>query len=183
MGFALSFPNRNSYLPRSSAQRRGGKLNSDHIIDIQKDSALFGYVVEATVPLLADGPTVLGTGTLFTHEGRHFVVTAAHILKVDHNNPDSDDIDLTGIAVPNGRSRATIFTLGSFTVHRPAPPSRVDVAVLELLDADSIAKLKRGWSFLGFDAAGPFPTGARFISQGFRRPARRGTARTSVRIF
>ena len=142
-------------------------MNSGQIIDVQKDAALFGYVVEATVPLLADGPTVLGTGTLFTHEGRHFIMTAAHILKVDHNNPESDDIDLAGIAVPNGRSHATIFTLGSFTVHRPASPSRVDVVVLELLDAKSVNTLKRGWRFLGFDAAGPFPTGARFILAGF----------------
>ena len=142
-------------------------MNTGEIIDAQKDAALFGFVVEATVPLLADGPTVLGTGTLFTHEGKHFIVTAAHILKVDHEDPESEDIDLTGIAVPDGRTHATIFTLGSLNVHRPAPPSRVDVAVLELLDPQSIAVLKGGWRFLTLDVARSVPTEARYILAGF----------------
>ena len=142
-------------------------MNTFEIIDAQKDAAIFSYAVEATVPLLADGPTILGTGTLFAHEDRHFIVTAAHILKVDHDDPESEDIDLAGIAVPDGRSQATIFTLGSFNVHRPAPPSRVDVVVLELLDPQSIATLKRGWQFLTFDVASSARTEARFILAGF----------------
>lgn len=142
-------------------------MNTGEIVDVQKDAALFNYLVCSTVPLLSDGPTVLGTGTLFTHEDRHFIVTAAHVLKVDHEDPESEDIDLAGIAVPDGRKHAAIFTLGSFNVHRPAPPSRVDVAVLELLDPQSIATLKKGWRFLDFDVAGAAPTEARFILAGF----------------
>jgi hypothetical protein len=142
-------------------------MTDEQIIDGQKDAAITGFILEATIPLLADGPKVLGTGTLFTHEDRYFIVTAAHILKVDEDDPTSADIELTGIAFPTGRSRATLVTLGTFVVHRPAPPSRVDVVVLELQDGEAIAALKKGWRFLGFDAVAPFPFNARFILSGF----------------
>ncbi|MEA3031935.1 MAG: hypothetical protein QOG13_3260 [Sphingomonadales bacterium] len=143
-------------------------MTGKQTIDVQKDAAITQFAVEVTLPLLADGPKMLGTGTLFTHEGRYFIVTAAHILKVDEDDPGSADIDLTGIAFPTGRGRQeTLITLGSFTVHRPAPPSRVDVVVLELQDSETIATLKKGWRFLCFDAVAPFPFNARFILSGF----------------
>lgn len=136
-------------------------------LDQQQDALVSRYVVEVTIPLLADGPKVLGTGTLFTHEGRHFIVTAAHILKVDERNPASADIDLTGIAFPTGRTDATLLTLGSFDVLRPDPSSHVDVVVLELKDEDAIRHLNSGWRFLDFGAVAAFPFNARFILSGF----------------
>ncbi|HZF42700.1 MAG TPA: hypothetical protein VEZ48_04770 [Sphingomonadaceae bacterium] len=73
-------------------------------LDKQQDALVSRYVVEVTIPLLADnpklveqGPIVLGTGTLFAHGGRHFIVTAAHILKKGQADPASEDIDLEAI--------------------------------------------------------------------------------------
>lgn len=140
---------------------------SDKFLDQQQDALVSRYVMEVTVPLLADGPKILGTGTLFTHEGRHFIVTAAHIFKVDPNDPGSEGILLTDVAVPDGRESATIFTLGSFDIHRPDRSSRVDVMVLELKDQATIAKLESGWRFLEFDSVGQFPFNARFILSGY----------------
>lgn len=149
-------------------------MTDEAFLDAQQDALVSRYVVEVTIPLLADnpnlveqGPIVLGTGTLFEHEGRHFIVTAAHILKVDEEDPKSADIDLEGIAFPSGRSNATLQTLGSFDIHRPDPTSHIDVVVLELKDQATIATLKAGWRFLGFDAAGPFPFKACFVLSGF----------------
>ena len=143
-------------------------------LDKQQDALVSRYVVEVTIPLLADnpkldeqGPIVLGTGTLFAHGGRHFIVTAAHILKKDQQDPASEDIDLEAIAFPSGRSDATMLTLGSFVVHRPESTSHIDVVVLELKDEESIAALKTGWRFLGFGAVADFPFNARFILSGF----------------
>jgi hypothetical protein len=149
-------------------------MTEEAFLDAQQDALVGRYVVEVTIPLLADnpklveqGPIVLGTGTLFEHEGRHFIVTAAHILKVDEKDPTSADIDLTGIVFPSGRTNATLQTLGTFEIHRPAPPSHIDVVVLELKDRENIATLDSGWRFLSFDAVGSFPFNARFVLSGF----------------
>ena len=60
---------------------------ADKFLDQQQDALVSRYVLEVTIPLFTDGPKILGMSTLFTHEGRHFIVTAAHILKVDPNDP------------------------------------------------------------------------------------------------
>jgi hypothetical protein len=100
-------------------------------------------------------------------QGRHFIVTAAHILKTDEDDPLSPDIDLTTIAYPTGRSNASLHTLGLFDIHRPSPPSYVDVTVLELKEPQTVMTLTTGWRFLTFDEVAPFPYNARFILSGF----------------
>lgn len=139
----------------------------NQFLDEQQDALVSQYVLEVTVPLLADGPTILGTGTLFTHENRYFIVTAAHILKADQDNPTSADIDLSGIAIPTCRANATLVTLGNFEIFRPDASSHVDVTVFELKTQETIDHLKKGWKFLDFDAVAPLPFNARFILSGF----------------
>jgi hypothetical protein len=153
-------------VPDGESDMTGGKADR-LFLDQQQDALVSGYVVEVTIPLLADGPKVLGTGTLFTHEDRHFIVTAAHILKVDENDPGSADIDLEGIAFPTGRTAASLVTLGSFDILRPDPSSHIDVVVFELKDQEAIDHLESGWRFLEFGAVAPFPFNARFILSGF----------------
>jgi hypothetical protein len=108
-----------------------------------------------------------GHGHAFTNGERYFIVTAAHILKEDEDDPSSVDIDLTAVAYPTGLLNAKPRTLGNFSLHRPGSPSRVDVAILELHDAETIETLKTGWRFLDLDAVAPFPFNARFVVTGF----------------
>jgi hypothetical protein len=76
-------------------------------------------------------------------------------------------MDLTAVAYPTGLLNAKLRTLGNFSLHRPPSPSRVDVAILELHDAETIETLKTGWRFLDLDAVAPFPLNARFVVTGF----------------
>lgn len=145
-------------------------MSDSDALEAKSDEAVTHYILKSTVPLLADAapsPWILGTGTLFEHEGRHFIVTAAHILKTDANDLSSPDIDLSAIACPTGLVGATIITLGSIDVFRPAPPSNLDVVVLELKDDEVVQTLKGGWTFLGFDTVDPFPAQGRFLLTGF----------------
>lgn len=145
-------------------------MRNKALLDEQKHSAIINYVNASTIPLLADAteaPDILGTGTLFQHEDRYFIITAAHILKSDPDNPCSQDIDLTAIAYPTRKIDAKLMTLGPFEVYRPQPPSRVDVVVLELKDRETISALNKAWRFLGFDKVAPFPFNARFLLSGY----------------
>jgi hypothetical protein len=136
----------------------------------KETEAVNGFILRVTLPLLIDAqpsPKILGTGTLFQAEGRAFLVTAAHILKTNPDDLESDDIEFTAIAIPSRPVNATLQTLGTFDVLRPKPPSKVDVAVLELKTSETIEMLRTGWGFLEFDRVGPASTSDRFILSGY----------------
>lgn len=74
-----------------------------NVLNDERDAAICAYVYIVTIPLLADGkaaPRILSTGTLFNHEQRYFIVTAAHIFKEDEDDPSKADIDLKEVAYP-----------------------------------------------------------------------------------
>lgn len=149
---------------------RGVILTDSAVLNTAQHTALVGYIGASTIPLLSDSgqiPEILGTGTLLTHEDRHFIVTAAHILKTDADDLSSADRDLSSIAYPTGRSAAQLLTLGPITVYRPAPPSRVDVVVLELRDTETVKVIGRNWIFLTLQATGSLPFNARFVLSGY----------------
>jgi hypothetical protein len=94
-------------------------------------------VVHSTLPLLlADGDNVnevLGNGTLFTAEGRVFIVTAFHVIKTESEDLGSPNIDFGDVFFPTSLGdRVTLRSLGSVHVWR-VDRLDVDVAVLEVL--------------------------------------------------
>lgn len=122
---------------------------------------LNNYRLRYTLPLFSEPPdsfVLLGTGTLFEHEGRSFIVTADHIFRTEEDDPHSPLIDMTTVGVPAdprlaGEGAAPITTLGNHHVYRLTPPVLIDVIVIELLDPEKIATLKKGWAFLSFSQA------------------------------
>jgi hypothetical protein len=145
-------------------------MDQERVLNDEQDAVIGAYVLQVTIPLLTDGnpaPRIRGTGTLFTHEERYFIVTAAHIFKEDEDDPSSADIDLTEVACPTGLVDAKLRRLGKFSLYRPPSPSRVDAAIVELHDGETIETLKNGWQFLALDAVAPFPFNARFMVTGF----------------
>ena len=137
---------------------------------------LNNYRLRFTLPLFSEPPNsfvLLGTGTLFEHEDRYFIVTADHIFRVDGDDPQSPLIDMTTVGVPTdprpaGAGAASIVTLGNHCVYRLTPPVLIDVIVVELLDPRTIATLKAGWSFLPFSQAEDVSdTDDRFVITGF----------------
>lgn len=137
---------------------------------------LNNYRLKFTVPLFSEPPNsfeLLGTGTLFEHEDRYFIVTADHIFRTNTDDPHSQLIDMTTVGVPTdprpaGAGAAPIVTFGNHHVYRLTPPVLIDVIVVELLDRETIATLKKGWSFLPFSQAEDVATGDdRFVITGF----------------
>lgn len=137
---------------------------------------LNNYRLRFTLPLFSEPPrsfVLLGTGTLFEHEDRYFIVTADHIFRVNEDDPRSPLIDMTTVGVPTdprpaGAGAAPIVTLGNHHIYRLAPPVLIDVIVVELLDLQTIATLKVGWSFLPFSQAEDVDaTDDRFVITGF----------------
>lgn len=117
------------------------------MLDPEIMDALAQYTKQITVPILYDDPSKLdqvGTGTMFDVCNRVFLVTAAHLF---------DGIDLTGFSIPSDPIRdPDPRTIGSFVIHRATNRS-VDIAVLELLDPDTIARLRSGWHILTLESA------------------------------
>jgi hypothetical protein len=64
--------------------------------DIENEVLLIrGFIQHVTLPLILNStpaPIILGTATIFRIEGRTFIVTAAHTLKSDPDDPYSGDI-------------------------------------------------------------------------------------------
>ena len=115
-------------------------------------------VLPSTLPLLLSvgeqAHESIGNGTLFEAEGRHFVVTALHVIKQDENDLSGPEIEISDIAFPQSRStNVGLWTLGKAHVWRPALRD-VDVVVLELFDPAVIRMLRANWCFLTLDRVG-----------------------------
>jgi hypothetical protein len=145
-------------------------------LDQAKHALLNNHRLKFTLPIFSEPPgsfVLLGTGTLFEHENRCFIVTADHIFREDEDDPNSPLIDMTTVGVPAdprpaGSGAAPIVTLGNHHVYRIKPPVLADVIVIELLDPNTIATLKTGWSFLPFAQAEEVTDADdRFVISGF----------------
>ncbi len=136
-----------------------------------EDEALNAFRLRFTVPILQkqadDGADVLGTGTLFTHEDRYFLVTADHILRHDVDDESSALIPTEDVALPDQPRDGRVHTLGRHEVYRLQPPVEADVIVIELLEAGTIAFLEKNWGFLSFDQADDDRTDDRLVISGF----------------
>ncbi len=180
----INLDNRGRALP-FSATEAAKALRSEGIFQFQvmaserdqvQHTLLNNYRLKFTLPIfseLSNNFELLGTGTLFEHEDRYFVVTADHIFRTHVDDPHSPLIDMTTVGVPTDprppeAGAAPILTLGSHCVYRLTPPVLIDVIVIELLDRQLVATLKAGWSFLPFSQAEDVATDDdRFVITGF----------------
>jgi hypothetical protein len=99
------------------------------------------FLNACTVPIIygsGDQAAVQGTGTLFEHEDRLFLVTAAHVLQ---------GIDLARLALPQNprNSRALLFGAAAAWWSKN---DLVDVAVVEIRDGSLRDELQQGWRVL-----------------------------------
>lgn len=104
--------------------------------------AIEKFVQSVTIPILLEtekGAGLLATGTLFEIAGYRLLVTARHIF--DHVP------DLATLSYPENPRRGGLHTFGSLKLFKPIE-EHFDVAVLELLEEETIARLKQGWRFL-----------------------------------
>src|SRR5690242_20350750 len=95
-------------------------------------SAVRDYLIQVTLPIILekDGQFgIAGTGTLFKIAGRHFLISAAHIL---------DSLPPEEWAFGTTPGRGVIKTFGAAEFNRSTDPA-VDVCVVELKDKNAIA--------------------------------------------
>jgi len=118
------------------------------------------FMRSVTIPILyahKDATYSVAGGTLFTINGRYFVVTVRHLF---------DDLQPEHLAYPENRVKAQISTLGVSTIYKLATPE-VDVAVVELRDEVTIKNLKAGWQFLTLDSVAPPSKNGLFALMGY----------------
>jgi hypothetical protein len=116
---------------------------SDLSVSIDEMRAIEAFTIKLTVPVLYDDQDQtdqIGTGTLFSLDGRTFLVTARHLF---------DGKELSNFAIPD-RTTSKLRTLGSFNTFCASDES-IDVAILELLDKDFVAELRQSWSMLSLE--------------------------------
>lgn len=132
------------------------------------------YILRHCVPIIstqtADGLAAIhGSGVFYEHEGRLFLLTAAHLYE--------RGTDLTQFAIPLGPTSQEIWTLGSFDRHAPIDDDRFDIMALEIFSAEVAAKARAGWGVLESGQVGPaIPTsGLAFILSGYPHALARAT--------
>ena len=118
------------------------------------------FMRSATIPFLYQQENrthSMASGTLFKIKNRHFVITARHIF--DHIQPGE-------LAYPADRMRGKSYTIGKCAIYLPTS-EKIDIAVVELLEAETIRKLEKGWIFLGKDNIGTPSDSGLFALMGY----------------
>jgi hypothetical protein len=95
---------------------------------------------------LSDRLVILGSGTLFQHDNRFFIITAAHLFDDEYVG---EKFDFEKIAGPDTRGRGNPTTLGQtlFSIAE-RKPFDFDMAIIEIYDHGKISRLKKEWTFL-----------------------------------
>ena len=117
-----------------------------------------------TVPLIEQNDhtaEILGTGTLFAANSKHYLITAAHVV-ADHLHHHSTE----RIGVPLGVEHAPVARLGNVFVSHYENTDVFDVAIVRLDQPELVSALNRFWKFLTTDniAGVPFGCGKAFVA-------------------
>jgi len=143
-------------------------------LDNEVRDALGAFMASVTVPILYDcetkGVHQVGTGTLFTLDGRLFLVTAAHLF--DGLDPER----LGRFAIPCRRTTQP-WSLGSYNLLKPKQ-SEFDVAVLELREDATIERAKASWRALVLANTATALLSGLFILCGFPKVRERRSGNT-----
>lgn len=103
--------------------------------------AMLGFLQACTIPIIAEkgeAANVVGTGTLFDFGDGLCLVTAAHVLK-------GEDYGHKDLGVPDTPTGPGMHTLGSFNIRQE---QHWDIAILQLTSAETVARLRAGWTVL-----------------------------------
>ncbi len=110
--------------------------------------ALGAFAASVAVPIIYDheqgGGDQVGTGTLLTVDGRFFLVTAAHLFK---------DCDPARFAIASANT-TLMWSIGRCNLLIPTNEA-FDVAVVELLEEETIERAKASWKILTLANSGP----------------------------
>ncbi|MBN8995422.1 MAG: trypsin-like peptidase domain-containing protein [Rhizobiales bacterium] len=110
----------------------------------QRLSAIQGFILKSTIPILVERkegkPDPVGTGTLLTINGRHFIITARHLFADDWSA-------LEHLAVPDALDGDTYTRILNLVCSTPKNGD-VDIAILEVTNPESVREIKANWNFL-----------------------------------
>ena len=124
--------------------------------------ALGAFAASVAVPIIYDhkeaGGDQIGTGTLFTVQGRFFLVTAAHLFRFKGCDP-------ARFAIPSVHT-TQLWSLGRCNLLIPTDEA-FDIAVVELLEETTIERAKASWKILTLANTAPASPAGVFILCGF----------------
>jgi hypothetical protein len=100
---------------------------------------------------------IVGTATLFAIQDRPFLITAGHTIL---------DYSVDRWAYSERPTDGPIYSLGALNHYRPAD-GQYDVAVVEILDPETKARLRSNWRFLTLEQVSLPHPGAEFFISGY----------------
>lgn len=104
------------------------------------------YVRRCTVPLIRESDSqayILGMGTLFAVNSRHYLVTAAHVLE---ERIALNQLEQIGIRL--GETSNKVSNLGNARIETFRAIGPFDAAIIRFEQPELIAALQSGWRFL-----------------------------------
>lgn len=111
-----------------------------------------------TLPLIEESETettILGTGTLFTVNGKYYLITAAHVIEdlVAAKQLDRIGIPLGMVSAVSNLGRHYI----SYVQWKDKNTNPFDVAIIRFDQPELVAALRRTWNFISPKNLGPLP--------------------------
>ena len=129
-------------------------------IDPEVMRAVERFSANVTIPVLYDDPNKdldqIGTSTLFNLDDRFFLVTAGHLF---------EDRDRERFAIPTPTT-TRVHTLGRYNLLQP-DTDLIDIAVLELLEEQTIERARAGWRALILENLGDASAKGIFALSGY----------------
>lgn len=128
-------------------------------MNLEEAIAIEHFTLGVTLPIIyeqGDNSVLIGTSTLFSILDRYFVVTASHLFE--------PPVSLENVGFPDNPRRGSLYTFGKCQCYR-FEDKIFDIAVVEILEQESIQRLKKGWHFLSINnVAAPSLTGKFFLA-------------------
>ena len=132
-------------------------MSEDAEVEKRGREAIEAFVTAVTYPVIwTDGKRIvtLGSGALFQHKDRRFILTARHLFEFDKKTHKEfpfeglygpTSLNLRAVTPPRmiGKTRAYLTT-GANALYR-------DIVAIELLDESFINAISKDWQFIGVE--------------------------------
>jgi hypothetical protein len=127
-------------------------MSTDREIQDQARRAIDMFLASVTYPVIwsnGDRIATLGSGVLFQHEERHFLLTARHLFD-EYDKRTHTRFPYEGLVGPVDFAKVAPTELGQIFVHSTngTEAEFLDIVAIELLEGSFVRAIKRFWQFI-----------------------------------
>ncbi len=152
-----------------SGQHLGAHREGQYpILDLgaEERKALQAFLLKSTLPVLYDwedkGIDQIATGTLLCLGTRYFLVTSRHLFRDKYHH----QYDPARLAFPATALGKAVFPFGNSILYLPSV-EKVDIAILEITEQETVSRLSSGWRILSEKNLGPASGSGTYVLSGY----------------